>query len=321
MTASAAALRAWITARGSSTLPITRPKLTATTIHARDPPKLTHASGRSCGRPARRRFRAASRSAASEPDSAQRSSGGAFRYAIHEPRAWSNPPTTSSQPSTRSSTFTVSSALPPNGSRLSCGAKAGGRKRPALRYELVGAQTHASPESRPRQLQAHVRRQRSLTSCTACCAPAGANCPWGVSRVLMLNEHFSEIGSHGHNAEDARQTGIGIPERGTATGGTATNGLGGRLQCPVALSQGIPDAAELNPFTRHEASVLHRYSRIAAALDEVLGATARKGDLPFALGAGEGALVGVGSSGGVLRRERRARKNERQSAGSECCRS
>ncbi len=29
----------------------------------------------------------------------------------------------------------------PNGSRLSCGASAGGRKRPALRYELARAQT------------------------------------------------------------------------------------------------------------------------------------------------------------------------------------
>src|SRR2546426_8917747 len=46
---------------------------------------------------------------------------------------------------------------PPNGSRLSCGASAGGRKRSALRYELVGAQPRASSESRPRQLQAHVR--------------------------------------------------------------------------------------------------------------------------------------------------------------------
>src|SRR6266513_6380428 len=46
----------------------------------------------------------------------------------------------------------------PNGSRLSCGASAGARKRPALRYELVGAQTNASPKSRPRQLQAHVRQ-------------------------------------------------------------------------------------------------------------------------------------------------------------------
>src|SRR5881396_697992 len=45
---------------------------------------------------------------------------------------------------------------PPNGSRLSCGASAGRRKRPALRYELVGAQTYASSESRPRQLQALV---------------------------------------------------------------------------------------------------------------------------------------------------------------------
>ena len=48
----------------------------------------------------------------------------------------------------------------PNGSRLSCGAKAGGPKRPALRYELVGAQTDASSESRPRQLQALVRPHR-----------------------------------------------------------------------------------------------------------------------------------------------------------------
>jgi len=29
----------------------------------------------------------------------------------------------------------------PNGSRLSCGASGRGRKHPALRYELVGAQT------------------------------------------------------------------------------------------------------------------------------------------------------------------------------------
>src|SRR2546426_186383 len=49
---------------------------------------------------------------------------------------------------------------PPNGSRLSCGASAGGRKRPALRYELAGAQTSASSESRPRQLQALVRQRR-----------------------------------------------------------------------------------------------------------------------------------------------------------------
>ena len=45
----------------------------------------------------------------------------------------------------------------PNGSRLSCGASAGRRKRPALRYELAGAQTYASSKSRPRQLQALVR--------------------------------------------------------------------------------------------------------------------------------------------------------------------
>src|SRR5437773_10784581 len=47
--------------------------------------------------------------------------------------------------------------LPPNGSRLSCGASADGRKHPALRYELVGVQTYASSESRPRQLQALVK--------------------------------------------------------------------------------------------------------------------------------------------------------------------
>src|SRR5947208_1381585 len=46
----------------------------------------------------------------------------------------------------------------PNGSRLSCGASAGWRKRPALRYRLAGAQTSASAESRPRQLQALVRQ-------------------------------------------------------------------------------------------------------------------------------------------------------------------
>src|SRR5207248_3841125 len=50
-----------------------------------------------------------------------------------------------------------SATLRPNGSRLSCGASAGGRKRPALRYRKVGAQRHASFESRPRQLQALVR--------------------------------------------------------------------------------------------------------------------------------------------------------------------
>src|SRR5207244_12202595 len=43
-----------------------------------------------------------------------------------------------------------------NGPRLSCGANAGGRKRPALLYELVGAQKHTSSENRPRQLQALV---------------------------------------------------------------------------------------------------------------------------------------------------------------------
>ena len=46
----------------------------------------------------------------------------------------------------------------PNGSRLSCGASPGGRKRPELRDLLAGAQTYASSKSRPRQLQALVRR-------------------------------------------------------------------------------------------------------------------------------------------------------------------
>src|SRR5881275_629539 len=52
----------------------------------------------------------------------------------------------------------------PNGSRLSCGASAGGRKHPALRYELVGALTYASPKRRPRQLQALVRPQAEAQS-------------------------------------------------------------------------------------------------------------------------------------------------------------
>ncbi len=62
-------------------------------------------------------------------------------------------------------------SAPPNGSRLSCGASAGWRKRPALRYRLAGAQTSASSESRPRQLQALVRpplscvRTRRLQLC------------------------------------------------------------------------------------------------------------------------------------------------------------
>src|SRR5436190_23858825 len=55
--------------------------------------------------------------------------------------------------------WTDASQLPlPNGSRLSCGASAGGRKHSALRYKRAGAQTHASPERRPRQLQALVRQ-------------------------------------------------------------------------------------------------------------------------------------------------------------------
>ena len=46
----------------------------------------------------------------------------------------------------------------PNGSRLSWGSNAGGRKRPVLGYLQAGAQTDAASESRRRQLQALVRR-------------------------------------------------------------------------------------------------------------------------------------------------------------------
>jgi len=46
---------------------------------------------------------------------------------------------------------------PPNGSRLSCGANAGGRKGAALRRKRVGEQTDDSFKNRPRQLQALVR--------------------------------------------------------------------------------------------------------------------------------------------------------------------
>src|SRR5206468_11344410 len=49
-----------------------------------------------------------------------------------------------------------------NGSRLSGGASAGGRKRPALRYQLAGAQTSATSERRPRQLQPLVRPPRGF---------------------------------------------------------------------------------------------------------------------------------------------------------------
>ncbi len=81
-------------------------------------------------------------------------------------------------------------SAPPNGSRLSCGASAGGRKHPALWYELAGAQTYASSEGRPRQLQALVRQplidvqgeraQRSLeTRPHRRRTPAGPNATYG----------------------------------------------------------------------------------------------------------------------------------------------
>src|SRR5437016_6319778 len=66
---------------------------------------------------------------------------------------------TQGAPSSRG-TFHTSCAAPPNGSRLSCAATAGGRKRPVLRYLLSGAQAHYSFESRPRQLQVLVRQHR-----------------------------------------------------------------------------------------------------------------------------------------------------------------
>jgi hypothetical protein len=52
----------------------------------------------------------------------------------------------------------------PNGSRLSCGASARRRKRPVLRHLRAGAPTYASPESRPRQLQALVQQRPRTTS-------------------------------------------------------------------------------------------------------------------------------------------------------------
>ena len=76
--ANTAAFTAWMTERGSAKLPITAPKPTATANHASEATKLTHASGRSFGRPTRRRLSAATRRAASEPDSAQRSWDGSL---------------------------------------------------------------------------------------------------------------------------------------------------------------------------------------------------------------------------------------------------
>ncbi len=71
-------------------------------------------------------------------------------------------------------------AAPPNGLRLSCGASASGRKRPVLRYLLASAQTFASSKSRPRQLQALVRRRHPIIASFVrpeVCRPA--NEKWG----------------------------------------------------------------------------------------------------------------------------------------------
>src|SRR5205807_9994081 len=77
----------------------------------------------------------------------------------------------------------------PNGSRLSCGASAGGRKRPVLRYRQAGAQTFASSESRPRQLQALVRRQTHTRGLSLC---GGAACrELEKVTVGITDEHIS----------------------------------------------------------------------------------------------------------------------------------
>src|SRR6266480_2851028 len=64
------------------------------------------------------------------------------------------------EPTARVHTGSGLGPLRPNGSRLSCGANAGGRKRADLRCRLAGEQTHASSKSRPRQLQALVRHHQ-----------------------------------------------------------------------------------------------------------------------------------------------------------------
>src|SRR5437867_5174646 len=69
-----------------------------------------------------------------------------------------NAPVGAAIPSIQKGQVMCLDAALPNGSRLSCGASADGRKHPALLYELAGAQTYASSEGRPRQLQALVRQ-------------------------------------------------------------------------------------------------------------------------------------------------------------------
>src|SRR2546430_12493053 len=78
-----------------------------------------------------------------------------------------------------------------NGSRLSCGASAGGRNRPALRYELVGAQTDASSESGPRQLQALVRPQLEDALFLRACDLHGGDAP----TLGVLNPDVENPGS------------------------------------------------------------------------------------------------------------------------------
>src|SRR5437016_4542293 len=98
---------------------------------------------------------------------------------------------------------------PSNGSRLSCGASADGRKRPALRYELAGAQTDVSSESRPRQLQALVRLPTVRVAHTR--PEALAQVDHGRFRPHRLGEQSQPLrpASHGPGVRNAPAT---IPE-------------------------------------------------------------------------------------------------------------
>jgi len=86
----------------------------------------------------------------------------------------------------------------PNGSRLSCGASAGGRKHPALLYQLVGAQTNASSEAGP------VSFKRLLGSIARMCKHAnrirtvdrrkiGGNVNGGAPVGVHFHSHYDQI--------------------------------------------------------------------------------------------------------------------------------
>src|SRR6266480_1237836 len=81
---------------------------------------------------------------------------------------------------------------PPNGSRLSCGASAGRRKRPVLLYVSAGAQTSASFESRHWQLQALLdsRRRTSASPQRERCGyePAARPLPSEVDNVAPTTQ-------------------------------------------------------------------------------------------------------------------------------------